>query len=105
MWNLDLEKRGMDKIHTVIELQKTNAGETLVFSGTHVPVSHLFQYLSLEPALHEFLVRHPDVRREQAIITLEGARELLHARFGAKPGIHAPTHPVIDTTHLNEEVI
>jgi uncharacterized protein (DUF433 family) len=57
-------------------------GGTPVFVGTRVPVSALFDYVEAEEGIEEFLDDFPTVTREQAVATLELARELVltHAR-------------------------
>ncbi len=52
-------------------------GGTPVFVGTRVPVRILFEYLEAGDSLEVFLDQFPSVRREQAIATLELAREVL----------------------------
>ena len=42
-----------------------------VFAGTAVPVQHLFDYLTAERPLAEFLASYPEVEREQAVALLE----------------------------------
>lgn len=50
----------------------------LCFSGTRVPVKHLFDYLG-SSSLEEFLEDFPTVSRERAVAVLEAARERLVA--------------------------
>lgn len=52
-------------------------GGALVFVGTRVPVQTLLEYLEAGDPLDEFLVDFPSVRREQAVATLDVAKELL----------------------------
>jgi uncharacterized protein (DUF433 family) len=54
-------------------------GGVPVFVGTRVPVKNLFDYLEGGRSLEEFLDDFPSVTREQAIATLELAREALAA--------------------------
>lgn len=56
-----------------------------VFAGTRVPVSHMLDYLQGGYALEEFLNDFPEVRREQAVQTLDLLRDAL-------PGL-APVRP------------
>ena len=42
-----------------------------VFAGTAVPVQHLFDYLTAERPLAEFLANYREVAREQAVALLE----------------------------------
>ncbi len=60
-----------DVIHRDPEIM---SGE-LVFVGTRVPVQNLFDYLEAGDSLDIFLNAFPSVTREQAIATLEMARE------------------------------
>jgi uncharacterized protein (DUF433 family) len=52
-------------------------GGTPVFAGTRVPVKILLDYLEAGDRLDEFLDHFPSVTREQAIATLELAKEML----------------------------
>ena len=56
---------------------------TPVFRGTRVPVKNLLDYLAAGDTLNQFLDDFPTVKREQAVATLELARDLLTA--GAPP--------------------
>ena len=55
-------------------------GGTPVFVGTRVPVKSLFDYLEGGDTLDEFLTQFPSVKREQAVATLELARDTVLAR-------------------------
>ena len=48
---------------------------TPVFVGTRVPAQSLFDYLEGGDTLDEFLRQFPSVSREQAVATLELAKE------------------------------
>jgi uncharacterized protein (DUF433 family) len=50
---------------------------TPCFSGTRVPVSILFDYLSENRTIDFFLEQYPTVRREQVIGVIERAGEIL----------------------------
>ena len=54
-------------------------GGTPVFIGTRVPIKTLLDYLAAGDSLDEFLDHFPSVSREQAIATLELAKEMLSA--------------------------
>ncbi|MGK7902514.1 MAG: DUF433 domain-containing protein [Hormoscilla sp.] len=54
-------------------------GGTPVFFGTRVPMKTLLDYLEGGDSLDEFLDHFPSVKREQAIATLELAKEMLTA--------------------------
>ncbi|MDE3011621.1 MAG: DUF433 domain-containing protein [Pseudomonadota bacterium] len=47
------------------------------FSGTRVPVQHLFDYLEGKSSLDDFLEDFPSVTREVAVATLEAAKARL----------------------------
>ena len=61
--------------HTVIETSPEVLHGTPVFAGTRVPVKSLFDYLKGGDTLADFLDDFPTVSREQAVRTLELARE------------------------------
>jgi uncharacterized protein (DUF433 family) len=52
-------------------------GGTPVLVGTRVPVRSLFEYLEGGESLEEFLRQFASVKREQAIATLDIARDSL----------------------------
>lgn len=52
---------------------------TPIFVGTRVPIKNLFDYLAGGHSLDEFLDDFPSVSREQAIRTLDMAREVLES--------------------------
>lgn len=52
-------------------------GGELVFAGTRVPVSGLFNYLEAGESLEEFLDGYPSVQREQAVAVLALAKQTL----------------------------
>ncbi len=52
---------------------------TPVFEGTRVPLKNLFDYLAVGPGLDAFLHDFPGVGREQAIRTIDMAREVLES--------------------------
>lgn len=58
-------------------------GGTPVFVGTRVPVKSLYDYLEAGDSLDEFLDSFPSVSREQAVATLELAREMTEAHVAA----------------------
>lgn len=57
----------------------------VVFSGTRVPVTALFDYLDSEGALAEFLHDFPTVSRKQARETLHLARQALSRHSDEDP--------------------
>ena len=52
---------------------------TPIFVGTRVPIKNLFDYLAGGHSLDEFLDDFPGVSREQAIRTIDMAREVLES--------------------------
>ncbi len=65
------------KSEEVIERVPGKLGGTPVFSGTRVPIKHLFDYLESGETLEEFLDQFPTVSREQAVAVLSASRESL----------------------------
>lgn len=63
----------------MVERREGLVSGALVFRGTRVPVSVLFEYLEGGYSLEDFLREFPGVRREQAVAVLEDARERLGA--------------------------
>ncbi|MYC68021.1 MAG: DUF433 domain-containing protein [Acidobacteriia bacterium] len=57
----------------------------VVFQGTRVPVTALFDYLDSEGSLAEFLRDFPTVSREQAQATLRRARRALSGHADEDP--------------------
>lgn len=64
---------------TVVCVDPEIVGGMPVFSGTRVPVKHLFDYLQGGHALDEFLDDFPSVTREQAVSALDEAFNALGA--------------------------
>ncbi len=66
----------------VVNVDPEILGGTPVFIGTRVPIKSLFDYIEAGESLDEFLRQFPSVKREQAIATLELARDAIesHAR-------------------------
>jgi len=63
----------------VIHSDPNILGGTPVFVGTRVPLQNLIDCLEAGDSLDDFLDSFPSVTREQAIATLELAREALEA--------------------------
>lgn len=61
-------------VHDVLSQDPEVMSGAVVFKGTRVPVSALFQYLGAGDPLDEFLMDFPTVEREQAetVIRLAG---------------------------------
>jgi len=73
----------MVMLETIVQVDLEILGGTPVFRGTRVPVKNLLDYLVAGDAIDQFLDDFPTVKREQAVATLELARDLLTA--GAHP--------------------
>jgi len=66
-------------IKEVVEVDPEKMSGVPVFTGTRVPIGHLFEYLEGGETLDEFLDQFPSVTREQALGALELSRESLLA--------------------------
>lgn len=69
----------MPKKPSVVHSDPDILGGTPVFVGTRVPLQNLFDYLERGHDIDEFVDAFPSVSREQAIVVLETAREVLSA--------------------------
>jgi uncharacterized protein (DUF433 family) len=69
----------VDLMPRIIQRDPDILGGTPVFAGTRVPVRTLLDYLEAGDSLNEFLDHFPSVSREQAVATLELAKEMLIA--------------------------
>jgi uncharacterized protein (DUF433 family) len=65
------------RIEELIERNPEKMSGTPVFSGTRVPIKHLFDFLEGDNRLEEFLDQFPTVSREQALAVLSASRESL----------------------------
>jgi uncharacterized protein (DUF433 family) len=65
----------MKPVTSVVHRDPDILGGTPVFVGTRVPVQTLFDYIEGGDTLDEFLVQFPSVTREQALATLDLARD------------------------------
>jgi|ERR1700722_6788310 len=61
----------------IIWINPERVSGTPCFSGTRVPIKHLFDYLEGGEPLDEFLDGFPGVTREQAVAVIEIARSRL----------------------------
>lgn len=66
-------------IKEVVEVDPEKMSGVPVFTGTRVPIGHLFEYLEGGETLDEFLKQFPSVTREQALGALELSRDSLLA--------------------------
>lgn len=64
-------------IKDFIEVDPEKMSGVPVFTGTRVPINHLFDYLEAGDSLDVFLDDFPTVKREQALGVLELMRERL----------------------------
>jgi len=64
-------------IKELVEVNPKKMSGTPVFTGTRVPINHLFEYLERGETLDEFLNQFPSVTREQALGVLELSKESL----------------------------
>lgn len=64
-------------VRDLIEVDLEKMSGVPCFTGTRVPVTHLFDYLEAGDSLDEFLTDFPTVTREQVL----GVLELMRARI------------------------
>ena len=62
-------------VKDLIEVDPEKMSGTPVFTGTRVPINHLFDYLKAGDSLNVFLTDFPTVKREQALGVIELMRE------------------------------
>jgi uncharacterized protein (DUF433 family) len=70
----------MTDTESVIQSDPEIMGGTPVFVGTRVPFQTLLDYLEASQPLAEFLEDFPTASRDQAVASLEQAKEALLAR-------------------------
>ena len=68
-----LEEPSLPVVHSDPEIMSG----TPVFFGTRVPVGAMFDYLAAGDGLDRFLDHFPTVHRQQAVASLELAREMM----------------------------
>ena len=68
-------------IKDVVDVNPERMSGAPCFTGTRVPISHLFEYIERGETLHEFLRQFPSVTREQALAALELSKEFLLANY------------------------
>jgi uncharacterized protein (DUF433 family) len=66
-------------IRDVVDVNPKRMSGAPCFTGTRVPISHLFEYLESGETLNEFLGQFPSVTRDQALAVLELSKESLLA--------------------------
>ena len=64
-------------VKNLVEVDPEKMSGVPVFTGTRVPVNHLFEYLEGGETLDEFLRQFPSVTRDQALGVLELSKESL----------------------------
>lgn len=64
------------QIQEIINIDPQILGGTPVFTGTRVPIKHLFDYLEGGHTIEEFLDDFDGVRRDQAILLLRYALKI-----------------------------
>jgi uncharacterized protein (DUF433 family) len=69
----------MTQLEQIVHRDPKILGGTPVFRGTRLPIRSLFDYLEGGDTLDEFLRQFPSVQRQQAIASLDLARETLAA--------------------------
>ena len=69
------------KANEFIEVDPEKMSGAPVFTGTRVPINHLFDYLEAGDSLDKFLNDFPTVKREQALGVLELMRERLLTEY------------------------
>ncbi len=77
MTGLEDQNAGGNQVNRqdLIEVNPKKMSGTPCFSGTRVPINHLFEYLEEGETLGEFLRQFPSVSREQALGVLELSKE------------------------------
>ena len=66
-------------IREVVNVNPKRMSGAPCFTGTRVPINHLFEYIESGETLDEFLRQFPSVTREQALAALELSKESLLA--------------------------
>jgi uncharacterized protein (DUF433 family) len=68
-------------IKELVEIDPEKMSGVPVFTGTRVPIGHLFEYIESGENLDEFLDQFPSVTREQALGVLELSKESLLSHY------------------------
>jgi uncharacterized protein (DUF433 family) len=68
-------------IKDVVNVTPNRMSGAPCFTGTRVPISHLFEYLETGETVDEFLRQFPSVTRDQALAVLELSKESLLANY------------------------
>ena len=68
-------------IKDVVNIDSERMSGAPCFTGTRVPIDHLFEYIESGETLDEFLRQFPSVTREQALAALELSKESLLTNY------------------------
>jgi len=68
-------------IKDVVNVDPERMSGAPCFTGTRVPIAHLFEYLERGETLDEFLDQFPTVSREQALTALELSKDSLLTNY------------------------
>jgi uncharacterized protein (DUF433 family) len=68
-------------VKELVEVDPEKMSGTPVFTGTRVPIKHLFDYLEGGDTLEIFLDDFPTVTREQVLGVLELSRDTLLSQY------------------------
>ena len=66
-------------VKDLVEVNPKKMSRAPVFTGTRVPINHLFEFIESGETLAEFLRQFPSVTREQALGVLELSKQSLLA--------------------------
>jgi len=66
-------------IKDIVDVNPERMSGVPCFTGTRVPISHLFEFIESGETLDEFLNQFPTVTREQALAVLELSKQSLLA--------------------------
>jgi len=70
-------------IKDVVSIDPERMSGAPCFTGTRVPINHLFEHLESGETIDEFLDQFPTVSREQALAALELSKESLLTQYEA----------------------
>jgi uncharacterized protein (DUF433 family) len=68
-------------LRDLIEVDPEKMSGTPVFTGTRVPINHLFDYLKAGDSIDVFLADFPTVKREQALGVIDFMLERLLTEY------------------------
>ncbi|HEX3145349.1 MAG TPA: DUF433 domain-containing protein [Pyrinomonadaceae bacterium] len=70
-------------IKDVVSIDPDRMSGAPCFTGTRVPINHLFEHLENGETIDEFLDQFPTVSREQALAALELSKDSLLTQYEA----------------------